>query len=102
MGTDLIVVNDTYTEDQLKVFAKHGIQYPKKDEIVQLVKIDKLPLRGKTGLIVAPYNNQFIKDVAYGVEILKEVSFDKSRFVTLNQEVITESMIKEILKTEKV
>lgn len=95
---DLICINDSYTEDQLRVFNKHRIRTPKLHEIVQLVRIDKLLLRGKIGLIVAPYDNQWIIDKGFE----KEVSFDKSRFVTLNQEVISEEMIKSIDKTEKV
>ena len=95
---DLICINDSYTEDQLRVFNKHGIKTPKKDEIVQLVRIDKLLLRGKIGLIVSPYDNQWIIDKGFE----KEVSFDKSRFVTLNQEVISEEMIQELKQTIKI
>lgn len=95
---DLIVINDSYTEDQLRVFNKHGIRTPKLHEIVQLVRIDKLLLRGKIGLIVAPYDNQWIIDKGFE----KEVSFDKSRFATLNQEVISEEMIQELKQTIKI
>ena len=95
---DLICINDSYTEDQLRVFNKHGIKTPRKDEIVQLVRIDKLLLRGKIGLIVSPYDNQWIIDKGFE----KEVSFNKSRFVTLNQEVITEEMIQELKQTIKI
>ena len=95
---DLICINDSYTEDQLRVFNKHGIKTPKLHEIVQLVRIDKLLLRGKIGLIVTPYNNQWIIDKGFE----KEVSFDKSRFVTLNQEVISEEMIQELKQTIKI
>ena len=95
---DLIVINDTYDSKQLEVFAKHRIRTPKLHEIVQLIRIDKLLLRSKIGLIVAPYNNQWIIDKGFE----KEVSFDKSRFVTLNQEVITEEMIQELKQTIKI
>ena len=95
---DLICINDSYTEDQLRVFNKHRIRTPKLHEIVQLVRIDKLLLRGKIGLIVSPYDNQWIIDKGFE----KEVSFDKSRFVTLNQEVISEEMIQELKQTIKI
>ena len=95
---DLICINDSYTEDQLRVFNKHRIRTPKLHEIVQLVRIDKLLLRGKIGLIVSPYDNQWIIDKGFE----KEVSFNKSRFVTLNQEVITEEMIQELKQTIKI
>jgi len=92
----LICINDTYSPQHLEVFAKNNIQFPKKDEIVELVRVDRLPLKGKTGLIVAPYDGQFLKGKAYGIDIEKEVSFDKSRFTTLLGEPISEEILNEI------
>ena len=100
MTTELITINDSYTEQCLKVFAKWGITYPKEGDIVELVRVDKLLRVNKIGLIVKPHDGQYIKDIAHGLEIEKEVSFDKSRFTTLLGESITEEMLKEFKQTK--
>jgi len=94
---DLLCINDKFDEKTLQVFAKHEIRHPKEGEIVQLVKIDKLKRLGKTGLIVAPYQNQWIKDQGFE----KEVSFDKSRFTTLLGQPISEEDIEQELQDSK-
>lgn len=98
---ELITINDSYSSEHLAVFAKWGIKYPKVDEIVELLRIDKYRTRGKTGLIVKPYEGQFIKGEAYGQEIMVEVSFDKSRFTTLLGLKLTDSMLREFKENQK-
>lgn len=99
---ELITVNDSYTPEHLAVFAKWGITYPKQDEIVELVRVEKYRTRGKTGLIVKPHEGQFIPDKAYGQEVKVEVSFDKSRFTTLLGLEITEAMLREFKENESI
>lgn len=93
---ELICINDKYSEGHLKVFNKYGIQYPKEGEIVSVVRIDFLPLQGKTGLIVSPYDNQFIPSEKYGIKSEKEVSFNKERFLTLDKRELTNLELAEI------
>ncbi len=94
---ELLTINDTYRDDQLAIFLKHGIKYPKIDQIVELLRIDNLKLQGKIGLIVSPYQNQWIIDKGFE----KEVSFDKDRFTTLLGEKLTNEMIQEEIKNRK-
>lgn len=98
---ELICINSSYSEDFLKVFAKHNIKFPQIDEIVELVRVDKLIRVGKIGLIVSPYDGQFIKDMAHGIEVEKEVSFAKERFATLLGQPLTEEMLKEFQQEQK-
>lgn len=93
---ELICINDIYTQDQLDIFLKYEIKYPKEGEIVELVGIDKT--RMGVGLFVSPYHNQYIKSIAYGVETSREVSFSSKRFTTLLGEPITTEMLQEIKK----
>lgn len=94
---ELLVIDAQFTEDQLLVFAKHKINLIKEGEIVNLVKVDKLRGIGKVGLIVSPYDNQWIIDKGFE----KEVSFDKKRFTTLLGNQITDEMIEEEIKLSK-
>jgi len=94
---ELLVIDAQFTEDQLLVFAKHKINLIKEGEIVNLVKVDKLRGIGKVGLIVSPYDNQWIIDKGFE----KEVSFDKSRFTTLLGQPISEEDIEQELQDNK-
>lgn len=94
---ELLVIDAQFTEQQLLIFAKHKINLIKEGEIVTLVKIDKLKRMGKVGLIVSPYDNQWIIDQGFE----KEVSFDKKRFTTLLGDQITDEMIEEEIKSAK-
>lgn len=98
---ELICINSTYSEDYLKIFAKYNIKFPAIDDIVQLVGYEKLPRIGKTGLFVSPYNNQFIPGNIFGVEGMKEVSFDSKRFVTLNGDEVTTEMLKQFKQEQQ-
>ena len=98
---ELICINDSYTEDFLKVFNKYNIKFPKKNEIVTLLRIEKLPRINKIGFIVRPYENQFIKGINFGIESEKEVSFDYKRFTKLDSSEFTEEEIKELIKEFK-
>ena len=98
---ELICINDSYTEDFLKVFNKYNIKFPKKNEIVTLLRIEKLPRINKIGFIVQPYENQFIKGINFGIESEKEVSFDYKRFTKLDSSEFTEKEIKELIKEFK-
>lgn len=96
--SDLICIDDSYTAEQLAVFALNDIKFPKERELVELLRVVKYPRKGTTGLIVSPYNNQFIKGVNMGVEGEVELSFSYKRFAKLNSETITEEEILEIKK----
>lgn len=96
--SDLICIDDSYTAEQLAVFALNDIKFPKESEIVELLRVVKYPRKGTIGLIVSPYNNQFIKGVNMGVEGEVELSFSYKRFAKLNSETITEEEILEIKK----
>lgn len=105
--SDLICIDDSYTAEQLAVFALNNIRFPKESEIVELLRVVKYPRKGTIGVIVAPYQNQFIKGVNMGIEGSMELSFSYKRFAKLNSETITEEEILEIkkelqiVKTEK-
>lgn len=98
---ELICINSSYGEDYLRVFNKYGISYPKEGEIVTLVRVDKYPRLKRIGLIVSPYNNQFISGEIMGVKGDVEVSFSKDRFTTLLGVSITDEMIKEFKDEQK-
>lgn len=96
--SELICIDDSYTAEQLAVFALNNIRFPKESEIVELLRVVKYPRKGTIGLIVAPYQGQFIKGVNMGVEGAVELSFDYKRFAKLNGEQFTEEEILEIKK----
>lgn len=95
---ELITINDEYTAEQLAVFALNNIKFPKESELVELLKVVKYPRKGTIGLIVAPYQGQFITGTNMGVEGSVELSFDYKRFAKLNGEQFTEEEILEIKK----
>jgi len=88
---ELLCIDDNYTDKQLEIFLKHEIKYPKQDEIVEFLRVDKIFSIKKTGFIVSPYHNQFIKDQGFE----REVSFSKDRFVHLDGSKITDEEVKE-------
>lgn len=95
---ELICINDSYEPKQLEVFALNNIKFPKEGELVELLRVVKYPRKGTIGLIVSPYQNQFIKGINMGVEGEMELSFSYKRFAKLNSEIITEEEIREIKK----
>lgn len=95
---NLICINNSYSKDQLEVFAKHNIKYPNLDEIVEFLRFVKYTENNKKGIIVSPYDNQFIKGFHHGTEVLVEVSFNYQRFATLEGIPLSIEMIKELKK----
>lgn len=96
--SELICIDDSYTAEQLAVFALNNIKFPKEGELVELLKVVKYPRKGTIGLIIAPYQGQFIKGINMGVEGSVELSFNYKRFAKLNGEQFTEEEILEIKK----
>lgn len=94
---ELITVDATFDQKTLEIFAKYNIKTPKLDEIVEFLKFDNLKGSGKKGIIIKPYNNQWIKDKGFS----KEVSFRYSRFTTLLGTPLTIEMIEEEVNNEK-
>lgn len=91
--SELLCVDATYQPDQLAVFAKYNIQYPKENEIVEFVKIVKYT-GGKVGLVVKPYDGQYIKGFHHGTSVEVEVSFSLHRFRNLDMTELSEKSFK--------
>lgn len=98
---ELLCKNDKFSEEQMVVFNKYNIKLPKEGNIYELLKVVKYPRIGKTGLIVAPLQNQMIPAERGEIKGFNEVSFDKDRFVTLMNDEITEEMLKEFKENQK-
>jgi hypothetical protein len=98
---ELICINSDYDAKTLEVFSRNSITYPKIDEIVTLLRIEKYPRLGRIGLIVAPYQEQYIRGSVAGIEGDNEVSFNSKRFVTLLGSELTSEMLKNWQKEEK-
>lgn len=97
-GKELVCINDKYTVDYLAVFAKNSISYPKEGEIVSLIELVKYPRLKRTGVIVAPYDNQWISGKIFGTEGTVQVSFDINRFTDLLGNKITEKQLVEEIR----
>ena len=93
---ELITVDDKYDEKTLSVFLKHEIRYPKQDQIVEMLRIEKYT-NGKIGLIVAPFQEQYITDNGFS----KEVSYSKERFTTLLGDILTDEMLDEEYQNQR-
>ena len=93
---ELLVINDIYTAEHLAAFAAEGIKYPKLNEIVELLRVVKYPRLKRTGFVVAPYQNQFMKAFASGMEGSSELTFGSHRFVHLNGTPLSKEEIDEI------
>lgn len=105
--SELLCINSDYEPWQLQGFLKNKIRYPKEGDIVELLRVVKYPRVNKTGLIVAPYDNQWI-EITQGTEVDKvgvsgkmEVSFDRKRFTHLNGKPITSEELKKFNKSQK-
>lgn len=98
---ELLVINDSYHPDWISVFQKYGIKTPKKGEKVELIRVVKYPRLGRKGLIVAPYNNQFIPGSFMGESTTSEVSFNYERFSLLDGTILTEAIVKELIQELK-
>ncbi len=92
----LLVINDTYTVEHLAAFAVEGIKYPKLNEVVELLRVIKYPRLKRTGFVVAPYQNQFMKAFTSGMEGSSELTFGSHRFVHLNGTPLSKEEIDEI------
>lgn len=99
---ELLCKNGKFSEEQMIVFNKYNIKLPKEGYIYELLRVVKYPRIGKTGLIVAPLQNQFIEGEIAGIKGKNEVSFDKERFTTLMNDEITEEMLKQFKEEQKV
>ena len=98
---ECITINDSYPQEFLLVFAKHGIKYPKVDEIVTVIGVEKYPRINKTGFILAGYEFQTIPGEIMGVKGEKQMTYDSKRFVHLDQTPIEEEEIKEMIKEQQ-
>lgn len=96
---DLICINDTYNLEVLVFFSKNNIKYPKKDEMVEFLRSVKSTINGKTGIVVKPYENQWVTIMhPTGIEGKIEQSFNIERFAKLNGDLVTEEEVKEWVK----
>lgn len=94
---ELICINDTYSSEVLNYFKKYNIKYPKKDEMVEFLRLVKSSVNNKVGIVVKPYENQMVKIMhPFGVEGLIEQSFDINRFAKLNGDLMSEEEVKQI------
>ena len=98
---ELICNNDSYNIEWLEIFAKYGIEYPKKGEKLELLRVVKYPRLGRKGLIVSNYNNQIIPGSFMGESTSSEVSFNYTRFNLLDGTQLTEELVKELQKQLK-
>lgn len=93
---EAICINSAFLPEIVAFYAQHGIVTPLKDVIYNFRSLTKNSEGNYEVLLEEIHNKEIpIKHKILGI-VKKEPAWALSRFVTLNQEVITEEMIKEI------
>lgn len=98
----IICINGTFPQDYLQFYSQFGVKTPNQDSIYNFRSVSKNS-QGKYEVLLEEIINPEvpIKHPILGIS-KKEPAWDINRFATLNQEVISEEMIKSIDKTEKI
>lgn len=93
IGSDIICVNDTYSEGQLKFWREHGVKFPVKDKIYTISEFVK-HTNGKDGVRLAQIDNPPVpvKHSVLGVAMIVP-TFKVERFRTLAGDIVVKEKI---------
>lgn len=99
---EAICINGSFPADYLQFYSQFGVKTPNQDSIYNFRSVSRNS-QGKYEVLLEEILNPEvpIKHPILGIS-KKEPAWDINRFRTLSGDIISEEMIKQILKTEKV
>lgn len=97
--TDIICINDNYTQEWLDYFKQNGISYPTQDKLYTIRRIVQ-NTKGEKGLLLNEIVNPEVTKISplTGFKGNTEQNFAISRFTNLDGTPVLYEQIKEVIK----
>jgi hypothetical protein len=97
--TDIICINDNYTQEWLDYFKQNGISYPTQDKLYTIRRIVQ-NTKGEKGLLLNEIINPEVTKISplTGFKGNTEQNFAISRFTNLDGTPVLYEQIKEVIK----